>query len=119
MDAHIACGKSSQVPTAYLSGASGDTLWVPVSFWALSKGTESAKMRLFDCVVTEVKRKTNYMIYSEIPLLRAPKFKTFCQLKTLFAKFMLSFPSFSTARAHLIGDHLWDCPKVVFQTTFG
>ena len=32
--------------------------------------------------------------YSEIPLLRPPKIKTFCQLKTLFAKFKLYFSSF-------------------------
>ena len=57
--------------------------------------------------------------YSEIPLLKLPKIKTSCLLKTLFAKFKLFFPSFSTLRVHLIRDHLWDCPKVVFKTTFG
>ena len=29
--------------------------------------------------------------YSEIQLLRPPKIKTFCQLKTLFAKFIIFF----------------------------
>ena len=57
--------------------------------------------------------------YSEIPLLRPPKIKTFYPLKTLFAKFQLFFSSFSTPSVHLIRDHLWDCPKVVFKTTFG
>ena len=57
--------------------------------------------------------------YSEIPLLRPPKIKTFCQLKTLFAKFKLFFSSFSSPSVSLIRDHLWDCPKVVFKTTFG
>ena len=32
-----------------------------------------------------------FSIYSEIPLLRPPKIKTFCQLKTLFAKFKTFF----------------------------
>ena len=58
-------------------------------------------------------------IYSEIPLLRPPKIKTSCLLKTLFAKFKLSCPSFSTPWVHLIRDHIWDCPKVVLKTTFG
>ena len=58
-------------------------------------------------------------IYSEIPLLRPPKIKTFCQLKTLFAKFKLFISSFSTPIVTLIRDHLWDWPKVVFKTTFG
>ena len=58
-------------------------------------------------------------IYSEIPLLRPPKIKTSSLSKTLFAKFRLFFPSFSTPRVHLLRDHLWDCPKVVFKTTFG
>ena len=57
--------------------------------------------------------------YSEIPLLRPPKIKTFCQLKTLFAKFKLFVSSFSSPSVSLIRDHLWDCPKVVFKTTFG
>ena len=57
--------------------------------------------------------------YSEIPLLRSPKIKTFGQLKTLFAKFKLFVSSFSTPSVSLIRDHLWDCPKVVFKTTFG
>ena len=57
--------------------------------------------------------------YSEIPLLRPPKIKTFYPLKTLFAKFKLFFSSFSTPSVSLIRDHLWDCSKVVFKTTFG
>ena len=57
--------------------------------------------------------------YSEIPLLRPPKIKTFYLLKTLFWKFKLFFFPFSTTIVHLIRDHLWDCPKVVFKTTFG
>ena len=59
------------------------------------------------------------LTYSEFPLLRPPKFKTFCQLKTLFAKFRLFVSSFSSPSVSLIRDHLWDCPKVVFKTTFG
>ena len=58
-------------------------------------------------------------MYSEIPLLRPPKIKTFYLLKTLFAKFKLFFSSYSTHSVPLIRDHLWDCPKVVFKTTFG
>ena len=54
-----------------------------------------------------------------IKLLRPPKIKTFYLLKTLFAKFKLFFSSFSTPSVPLIRDHLWDCPKVVFKTTFG
>ena len=57
--------------------------------------------------------------YSEIQLLRPPKIKTFYPLKTLLAKFKLFFSSFSTPSVSLIRDHLWDCPKVVFKTTFG
>ena len=57
--------------------------------------------------------------YSEISLSRPPKIKTFYPLKTLFAKFKLFFSSFSTPSVSLIKDHLWDCPKVVFKTTFG
>ena len=57
--------------------------------------------------------------YSEIPLLRPPEIKTSYLLKTLFAKFKLFFSSFSTPSVLLIRDHLWDCPKVVFKTTFG
>ena len=57
--------------------------------------------------------------YSEIPLLRPPKIGTSYLLKTLFAKFKLFFSSFSTHSVLLIRDHLWDCPKVVFKTTFG
>ena len=60
-----------------------------------------------------------YSKYSEIPLLRPPKIKTFYLLKTLFWKFKLFFSSFSTTSIRLIRDHLWDCPKVVFKTTFG
>ena len=45
--------------------------------------------------------------YSEIPLLRPPKIKTFCQLKTLFAKFKLFLSSLSTPSVSLIRDHLW------------
>ena len=59
------------------------------------------------------------MQYSEIPLLRPPKIKTFYPLKTLFANFKLFFSSFSKASVSLIRDHLWDCPKVVLKTTFG
>ena len=58
-------------------------------------------------------------IYSEIPLLRPPKIKTSCLLKTLFSKFYLFVSSFSTPSVPLISDHLWVCPKVVFKTTFG
>ena len=57
--------------------------------------------------------------YNEIPLLRPPKIKSFYLLKTLFAKFKLFFSSFSTPSVPLIRYHLWDCPKVVFKTTFG
>ena len=48
--------------------------------------------------------------YSEIPLLRPPKIKTFYLLKSLFAKFKLFFSSFSTPSVPQIRDHLWDCP---------
>ena len=58
-------------------------------------------------------------IYSEIPLLRPPKIKTFYPLKNLFWNFKLFFSSFSITSVHLIRDHLWDYPKVVFKTTFG
>ena len=58
-------------------------------------------------------------IYSEIPLLGPPNIKTFYPLKTLVWQFKLFFSSFSTTGVHLIRDHLWDCPKVVFKTTFG
>ena len=57
--------------------------------------------------------------YSEIPLFRPPKIKTFYLLETLFANFKLFLSSFSTPSVPLIRDHLWDCPKVVFKTTFG
>ena len=57
--------------------------------------------------------------YSGIPLLRPPKIKTPYLLKILFAKFKLFFSSFSTPSVPLIRDHLWDCQKVVFKTTFG
>ena len=57
--------------------------------------------------------------YIEIPLLRPPKIKTSYLLKTLFAKFKLFFSSFSTPSIPLFRDHLWDCPKVIFKTTFG
>ena len=60
-----------------------------------------------------------YFKYSEIPLLRPPKIKTSYLLKTLFAMLKLFFSSFSTPSVSLIRDHLWDCPKVVFKTTFG
>ena len=66
------------------------------------------------CILTK-----NSLQFSEIPLLRPPKIKTFYPLKTLFAKFKLYFSSFSTPSVSLIRDHLWDCPKVVFKTTFG
>ena len=58
-------------------------------------------------------------IYSEIPLLQPPKIKTLYPLKILFWNFKLFFSSFSKTSVHLIRDHLWDCPKVVFKTTFG
>ena len=56
-------------------------------------------------VGVSVMSKSNY---SEISLLRPPKINTFCQLKTLFAKFKLFFSSFSTPSVYLIKDHLWD-----------
>ena len=40
-------------------------------------------------------------------------------LKTLCPKFKLFFSAFSTPSVPLIRDCLWDCPKVVFKTTFG
>ena len=58
-------------------------------------------------------------LYSEIPLLRPPKIKTFYLLTSLFWKFKLFFSSFSTPSVPLIRGYLWDCPKVVFKTTFG
>ena len=64
----------------------------------------------------------NFELYSEIPLLRPPKIKTFYPLKALIAKFKLFFSSFSTPSVSLIRDHLWDSPKVVFKvfkTIFG
>ena len=61
----------------------------------------------------------HFNMYSEIPLLRSPKIKTFYLLKTLFWKFKRFFALFSTLSVPLIRDHLWDCPKVVFKTTFG
>ena len=33
--------------------------------------------------------------------------------------FKLYFSSFSTPSVSLTKDHRWDCPKVVFKTTFG
>ena len=60
-----------------------------------------------------------FMLYSEIPLIRPRKIKIFCQLKTSFAKYKLFFSSFSTPSVSLIRDQLWNCPKVVFKTTFG
>ena len=62
--------------------------------------------------------------YSEIPLLRPPKIKTSCLLKTLFEKFdlfFLHFPhpvylcletTFGTVQSGL-KDHFWTFPKVV------
>ena len=44
--------------------------------------------------------------YSKIPLLRPPKIKTSCPLKTLFVKLKLLFSSFSTHSVALIRDHL-------------
>ena len=58
------------------------------------------------------------MRYSEIPLLRPSKINTSYLLKTLFAKSKLFVSSFSTSIVPLIRDHFWDCPKVVFKTTF-
>ena len=60
-----------------------------------------------------------FVNYSEIPLLRPPKIKPFYPLKNLFARLKLFFSSFSTPSVSLFRDHLWDCPKVVFKTTFG
>ena len=61
----------------------------------------------------------NHYIYSEIPLLRPPKITTLYTLKILFARLKSFSSSFSTPSVSLIRDHLWDCPKVVFKTTFG
>ena len=58
-------------------------------------------------------------MYAEIPQLRQPKMKKSYLLKPLIAKFMLFFSSFSTPSVPLIRDHLWNCSKVVFKTTFG
>ena len=69
--------------------------------------------------VQEIPVKQQYRQQSEIPLIRPPNIKTFCPLKTLFVKLKLFFSSFSTDSVPLIRDHLWDCPKVVFKTTFG
>ena len=81
----------------------------------------SAISYLWDDYANPFKFHVTYvmLVYSEIPLLRPPKIKTFYPLKTLFWNFKLVFSSFSTTSVHLIRDHLWDCPKVVFQTTFG
>ena len=46
------------------------------------------------------------MTYSEIPLLRPPKNKTFYLLKTLFAKLKLFFYSFSRPSVPRIRDQL-------------
>ena len=80
--------------------------------------------RCFEQKCTYTNNKSEYgqrgtKIFSEIPLLRPPKIKTSYLLKTLYAKFRLFFSSFSTPSVHLVRDHLWDCPKVVFKTTFG
>ena len=50
---------------------------------------------------------------------KPPKIMPPYLLKTLFAKFKLFFSSFSTPSVLLTRDHIWDCPKVVFKTTFG
>ena len=75
---------------------------------------------------SHVKNKMSFnsclLKYSEISLLRPPKIKTFYLLKTFFAKFkffFFFFFLFSIPSVFLIRDHLWDCPKVVFKTTFG
>ena len=57
-------------------------------------------------------------LYSEIPLLRPPKINPSYLIKTLFVKFKLFFSLLSVSCVPLIRDHLWDCPKVVFKTTF-
>ena len=49
--------------------------------------------------------------YSEIPLLRPPKIKTFYPLKTLFAKFKFFLSSFSAPSVSLIKDHLYSVQK--------
>ena len=87
------------------------------------KRGDSDEMPPYICFWAALKNKNNkYPVnlifnYSEIPLLRPPKIKTFCQLKTLFAKFKLFVSSFSSPSVHLIRDHLWDCPKVVFKSS--
>ena len=64
-------------------------------------------------------RKPTMKIQWNSAIIRPPKMKTFCQLKTLFDKFNLFVSSFSSPSTSLIRDHLLDCPKVVFKTTFG
>ena len=49
--------------------------------------------------------------YSEIPLLKPPKIKTFYLLKTLFWKFKHFFSSFSTPSVHLIREQLLGLSK--------
>ena len=63
------------------------------------------------CKIQRVEIMKNYKEYSEIPLLRPLKNKTFCQLKTLFAKFKLFISSFSTPSVSLIRDHHWNSPE--------
>ena len=92
----------------------------PYGTFKMTKEARTVLSVLLSCTNwSEPSPATSVPRYSEIPLLRPPKIKTSCLLKTLFAKFKLSFSSFSTPRVHLIRDHLWDCPKVVLKTTFG
>ena len=57
-------------------------------------------------------------MYSEIPLLRPPKFKTNSPLKSIFKKFQSFFRCVFCTQCLLERDHLWDCSKVVLKTTF-
>ena len=56
--------------------------------------------------------------YSEILLLRPPKIQTNSPLKSIFKKFQSFFLCVFSTQCLLEGDHLWDCSKVVFKTTF-
>ena len=59
-----------------------------------------------------------YTIYSKIPLLRPPKIKTNSPLKSIFKKCQSFFLCVFCTQCLLERDHLWDCSKVVFKTTF-
>ena len=76
----------------------------------MSAGSKQAVIKGAPC---ENRNTAKFRYYDHL------KIKTFYPLKTLFWNFKLFFSSFSTTSVHLIGDHLWDCPKVVFKTTFG